>query len=136
MHVVYSESKLSLYLFTSYGLWWCNFVSLTYWDAVLILPLDYLVLEDHVSTYIGKLAIQYYLPQKWNNLQKLFKPDKLIAFNQFKSLLIDIEWYRMNEHVLFEFMWSLMLLSLVNWLLNLLISFLFIVYLGRTGHNT
>ncbi len=51
---------------------------------------DYSVLKNHhVSTEIGKMALKYYAPHKWNNLQRVVKLDKLIPFNQFKSLLTD-----------------------------------------------
>lgn len=40
-----------------------------------------LVLKDHhVNTKNGYLVLRYYAPHKWNKLQKLLNPDKLIHY--------------------------------------------------------
>lgn len=90
----WEENCTAFYLFTKHFL--VNFLGI----AHVFLTIDYfhttsqehLVLENHhVCTEIGKLALKYYAPHKWNNLQKFVKLNKLIPFNEFKSLLTDIE---------------------------------------------
>lgn len=48
---------------------------------------DYLVLRNHhTNTKIGKQASGFYAAEKWNNLQRLVRFDRLIPFARFKAL--------------------------------------------------
>lgn len=48
---------------------------------------DYLVLRNHhTNTKIGKQASGFYASEKWNNLQRLVRFDRLIPFARFKAL--------------------------------------------------